>query len=63
MMFRVKAQLKKLIDLSERNAKHAYIEYCMALPGYGATFYEIMVIFDDFVINIKILLYVGVKQY
>lgn len=40
----MKAQLKKLSELSERNAKHAYIEYCIAMPGYGAIFYEIRVI-------------------
>jgi len=30
-------------NLSERNAKHLYIEYCQVMPGYDCIFFSICV--------------------
>ena len=30
-------------NLSERNAKHLYIERCQAMPGYDCTFFSVRV--------------------
>ena len=40
---RVNAQFRKFAELSERNAKHLYIERCLEMPGYGSTFHDVKV--------------------
>ncbi len=42
-MKRVKTQLAEFEKLSERNAKHLYIERCQANPGYDCTFFTVKV--------------------
>ena len=42
-MKRVKAQLAEFETLSERNAKHLYIERCQANPGYDCAFFTVKV--------------------
>lgn len=32
-------------DMTERNAKHNFIDYCQAMPGYGCHFYKLKVIY------------------
>ena len=40
---RVRNQMIEFENLSERNAKHLYIEHCQALPGYDCTFFSVKV--------------------
>lgn len=42
-MKRVKSVLHGIDSLSERNAKHLFIEHCQALPGYECTLYPVKV--------------------
>ncbi|XP_065910773.1 uncharacterized protein [Dysidea avara] len=41
---KVNAQFRKFAELSERNAKHLYIERCLEMPGYGSTFHDVKVL-------------------
>lgn len=40
---RIKAQYEQFVNsgMTERNAKHNFIDYCQALPGYGCHFYKL----------------------
>ena len=40
---RVRNQVLEFENLSERNAKHLYIERCQAMPGYDCTFFSVRV--------------------
>ena len=42
-LHRIKAQYEQLVgsEMSERNAKHNFIDYCQAMPGYGCRFYKL----------------------
>jgi len=40
---RVNVQYRKFGELSERNAKHLYIEQCLEIPGYGSSFHDVKV--------------------
>ena len=42
-MKRVKTQLAEFEKLSERNAKHLYIERCQANPGFDCAFFTVKV--------------------
>jgi hypothetical protein len=42
-MKRVKARRAEFEGLSERNAKHLYIERCQANPGYDCAFFTVRV--------------------
>ncbi len=41
LLKRVKTQLEMFEMLSERNAKHMYIERCQENPGYDCTFFSV----------------------
>ncbi|KAL9975174.1 hypothetical protein ACROYT_G012301 [Oculina patagonica] len=40
---RIKVQYEQFAssEMSERNAKHNFIDYCQAMPGYGCRFYKL----------------------
>ena len=40
---RVSAQMAEFEELSERNAKHRYIEKCQQCPGYNCAFFNVRV--------------------
>ena len=42
-LHRIKAQYEQFVssEMSERNAKHNFIDYCQAMPGYGCRFYKL----------------------
>ena len=40
---RVREKLSDFEGLSERNAKHMYIDRCLNTPGYNSTFYSVKV--------------------
>ena len=40
---RVSAQMAEFVELSERNAKHRYIEKCQQCPGYNCAFFNVRV--------------------
>ena len=40
---RIKSQMQDVELLSERNAKHLFIERCQSLPGYDCTFFSVRV--------------------
>ncbi len=43
LLKRVKAQMELFESLSQRNAKHLYIERCQDNPGYDCTFFSVKV--------------------
>lgn len=43
MNFRVREKLNEFEGLSDRNAKHMYIEKCQTTPGYHCSFYSVKV--------------------
>ncbi len=43
LLKRVKVQMELFDNLSERNAKHLYIERCQSNPGYDCTFFSVKV--------------------
>lgn len=43
IMKKVKTQLAEFENMSERNAKHLYIERCQANPGYDCAFFTVRV--------------------
>ena len=43
LLKRIKTQLETFEELSERNAKHLYIERCHGNPGYDCTFFNVKV--------------------